>query len=111
MPILMNHYVMLQRNLVYIGITRTKKILAMVGTRKAVSYAVHDGTVTKGKTMLKEWLVEKGHLIHQFGSLILLYMGVYVIRVFPERQGERYAPKIRRPEKDCKRKCTYHANI
>ncbi len=38
MPILMNHYVMLQRNLIYTGITRAKKILVMVGTKKALSY-------------------------------------------------------------------------
>lgn len=34
MPILMNHYVMLQRNLIYTGITRAKKILVMVGTKR-----------------------------------------------------------------------------
>lgn len=33
MPILMTHYVMLQRNLVYTGITRAKKILVLVGTQ------------------------------------------------------------------------------
>ncbi|MGN0353811.1 MAG: ATP-binding domain-containing protein, partial [Muricoprocola sp.] len=39
MPVLMNHFVMLQRNLVYTGITRAKKILVMVGTKKALAYA------------------------------------------------------------------------
>ena len=52
MPVLMNHYVMLQRNLIYTGITRAKKILVIVGTRKALSYAVHHVTVTKRNTML-----------------------------------------------------------
>lgn len=56
MPILMNHYVMLQRNLIYTGITRAKKILVMVGTRKALSYAVNHVTVTKRNTLLKERL-------------------------------------------------------
>lgn len=56
MPILMNHYVMLQRNLIYTGITRAKKILVMVGTRKALSYAVRNVTVTKRNTLLKERL-------------------------------------------------------
>ena len=51
-PVLMNHYVMLQRNLIYTGITRAKKILVIVGTRKALSYAVHHVTVTKRNTML-----------------------------------------------------------
>ena len=58
MPVLMNHYVMLQRNLIYTGITRAKKILVMVGTRKALSYAVRNVTVTKRNTLLKERLGE-----------------------------------------------------
>ena len=36
----------------YVGITRAKKILVIVGTRKALSYAVHHVTVTKRNTML-----------------------------------------------------------
>ena len=56
MPVLMNHYVMLQRNLIYTGITRAKKILVMVGTKKALSYAVRNVIVTKRNTLLKERL-------------------------------------------------------
>lgn len=56
MPVLMNHYIMLQRNLIYTGITRAKKILVMVGTKKALSYAVRNVTVTKRNTLLKERL-------------------------------------------------------
>lgn len=37
MPILMNHFVMLQRNLIYTGITRAKKILVRVGTNSKIS--------------------------------------------------------------------------
>ena len=59
MPVLMNHFVMLQRNLIYTGITRAKKILVLVGTRKALSYAVRNVTVTKRNTLLKERLQEK----------------------------------------------------
>lgn len=55
-PVLMNHYVMLQRNLIYTGITRAKKILVLVGTKKALSYAVHNLTVSKRNTLLKERL-------------------------------------------------------
>ena len=57
MPVLMNHYVMLQRNLIYTGITRAKKILVIVGTKKALSYAVRNVTVTKRNTLLKERLL------------------------------------------------------
>lgn len=56
MPVLMNHYVMLQRNLIYTGITRAKKILVMVGTRKALSCAVRNVTVHRRNTLLKERL-------------------------------------------------------
>ena len=55
-PILMNHFVMLQRNLIYTGITRAKKILVLVGTKKALAYAVRNMTVNKRNTMLKERL-------------------------------------------------------
>ena len=56
MPVLMTHYVMLQRNLIYTGITRAKKGLVMVGTKKALATAVRTVTVTKRNTMLCERL-------------------------------------------------------
>lgn len=56
MPITMKHFVMLQRNLIYTGITRAKKICVLVGTTKALSYAVHNQTVSKRNTKLKERL-------------------------------------------------------
>ena len=55
-PILMNHFVMLQRNLIYTGITRAKKVLVLVGTKKALGYTVRNVTVSKRNTMLKERL-------------------------------------------------------
>lgn len=60
MPIMMTHFVMLQRNLIYTGITRAKKTIVLVGNRKAVSYAVRNVTVTNRNTKLKERLREKG---------------------------------------------------
>lgn len=56
MPVMMTHFVMLQRNLIYTGITRAKKMLVLVGTKKAISYAVKHVTVTKRNTKLKERL-------------------------------------------------------
>ena len=52
MPVLMNHYVMLQRNLIYTGITRARKVLVIAGTKKALSYAVHNITVEDRNTLL-----------------------------------------------------------
>lgn len=59
MPVLMNHYVMLQRNLIYTGITRAKKILVITGAKKALAYAIQNVTVTRRNTLLKERLEEK----------------------------------------------------
>ena len=56
MPMLMTHFVMLQRNLLYTGVTRAKKLLVLVGTKKAVGYAVRNVTVTSRNTRLKERL-------------------------------------------------------
>ena len=56
MPVTMKHYVMLQRNLIYTGITRAKKICVLVGTTKALAYAIHNQTVSKRNTRLKERL-------------------------------------------------------
>lgn len=56
MPVLMNHYVMLQRNLIYTGITRAKKICVLIGTTKALAYAIHNMSVLKRNTKLKERL-------------------------------------------------------
>ena len=56
MPVLMTHYVMLQRNLIYTGITRAKKICVLVGQTKAIAYAIHNMKVLKRNTRLKERL-------------------------------------------------------
>lgn len=61
MPLLMTHFVMLQRNLLYTGITRAKKILVIVGTKRALAYAVGNLTVTHRNTMLKERLTGSGY--------------------------------------------------
>ena len=37
-PVMMTHFAMLQRNLLYTGVTRAKKVLMLVGTKKAVAY-------------------------------------------------------------------------
>ena len=58
MPLLMSHYVMLQRNLVYTGITRAKKLCIIVGSPKALAMAVRNMTVLKRNTKLKERLRE-----------------------------------------------------
>ena len=56
MPVLMTHFVMLQRNLIYTGITRAKKICVLIGATKALAYAVHNMSVLKSNTSLRERL-------------------------------------------------------
>ena len=56
MPVLMTHFVMLQRNLIYTGITRAKKICVLIGAMKALAYAVRNVSVLKRNTRLKERL-------------------------------------------------------
>ena len=58
MPVTMKHFVMLQRNLIYTGITRSKKICVLVGITKALAYAIKQNTVSKRNTKLKERLNE-----------------------------------------------------
>ncbi len=52
MPILTQHYVMLQKNLVYTGMTRAKKLLIMIGSRRALGIAVGNDKPTHRRTML-----------------------------------------------------------
>ena len=47
---------MLQRNLIYTGITRAKKICVLIGAAKALACAIRNMAVLKRNTMLKERL-------------------------------------------------------
>jgi len=56
MPFTMSHYVMLQRNLLYTGVTRAKKILVLVGEKKAVGMAIKNERTSVRNTKLSERL-------------------------------------------------------
>ena len=56
MPFTMSHYVMLQRNLLYTGVTRAKKILVLVGEKKAVGMAIKNERISVRNTKLSERL-------------------------------------------------------
>ena len=56
MPLLTQHYVMLQRNLVYTGMTRAQKLLIMIGTRRALGLALRNNTPMMRHTRLAERL-------------------------------------------------------
>ncbi|HOJ09127.1 MAG TPA: ATP-dependent RecD-like DNA helicase [Clostridiales bacterium] len=52
-PLTTQHYMMLQRNLVYTCVTRAKKVLVLVGTKKAIGIAVSNDKTQKRNTMLE----------------------------------------------------------
>ena len=53
-PVLTQHYLLLQRNLIYTAITRGKKLVYMVGTKKALSIAIRNDKTRKRYSLLKE---------------------------------------------------------
>jgi exodeoxyribonuclease V alpha subunit len=58
MPVVTQHYVLLQRNLLYTGITRAKKMVVLVGTPKAIAIAVSNNKVEKRYSHLSHRLKE-----------------------------------------------------
>jgi exodeoxyribonuclease V alpha subunit len=58
LPVLTQHYMMLQRNLLYTGVTRGKKLVVLVGSPKAVHIAVANNQMRKRHTWLAHRLAE-----------------------------------------------------
>jgi exodeoxyribonuclease V alpha subunit len=50
------HYAMLQRNLLYTGVTRGKKLVVLVGQKKAIAIAVRNTSGRRRWSKLSEWL-------------------------------------------------------
>ncbi len=60
-PVLTQHYTMLQRNLLYTGVTRGKRLVVLIGQKKAVAIAVRNVSGRRRWSKLSEWL----HLARQ----------------------------------------------
>jgi exodeoxyribonuclease V alpha subunit len=58
MPILTQHYMLLQRNLLYTAITRARKLVVLVGTRRAIAIAVKNNRVAERHTAL-DWRLRR----------------------------------------------------
>jgi exodeoxyribonuclease V alpha subunit len=58
MPVVTQHYLMLQRNLLYTAITRARKLCVLAGNQRAISMAVRNNKVTQRFTAL-EWRLGK----------------------------------------------------
>ena len=56
-PILTQHYVLLQRNLIYTGVTRGRKLVVIAGTRKALAIGVKNDKTEKRYTYLRYRLI------------------------------------------------------
>jgi exodeoxyribonuclease V alpha subunit len=58
-PVMTQHYTMLQRNLLYTGVTRGKKLVVLVGQRKAVAIAARNVSGRRRWSKLNEWLAPR----------------------------------------------------
>ncbi|GBC62570.1 recombinase RecD [Desulfonema ishimotonii] len=56
MPVLIQHYMLLQRNLIYTGMTRGRELVVLVGTKKALAIGVHNDKTQKRFTCLRHRL-------------------------------------------------------
>ena len=56
MPLTTQHYPMLQRNLLYTGITRGKQLVVLVGQHKALALAVRNADSRRRWSKLRDWL-------------------------------------------------------
>jgi exodeoxyribonuclease V alpha subunit len=57
-PLSTQHYPMLQRNLVYTGVTRGKRLVVLVGQQKALAIAVKGSRARRRWTKLRKWLID-----------------------------------------------------
>ena len=55
-PVLSQHYVLLQRNLIYTAVTRGKELVVMIGSRKALAMAIRNDRIMRRFTHLAERL-------------------------------------------------------
>jgi len=56
LPILAQHYILLQRNLLYTAVTRAKRLLVIVGTKKAIGMAIANDSATMRHSLLADRL-------------------------------------------------------
>lgn len=68
LPLTTQHYVMLQRNLLYTAITRAQQMIVIVGTPKALKLAIANDQVAQRYTTLKERLCDEVGAVLQAGQ-------------------------------------------
>ena len=55
-PVLPQHFLLLQRNVIYTAVTRAKKVCVIIGARKSLVYAIHNNQTMRRNTRLAERL-------------------------------------------------------
>jgi len=55
-PVLTQHYVLLQRNLIYTAITRGKRLVVIVGSKRAMAIAIRNNRIDRRFTLLENRL-------------------------------------------------------
>ncbi|RPI75282.1 MAG: ATP-dependent RecD-like DNA helicase, partial [Desulfobacteraceae bacterium] len=58
LALLPQHYILLQRNLIYTGVTRGRKLVVLIGTAKALSMGIHNNKPQLRYTYLRERLAQ-----------------------------------------------------
>ncbi len=61
-PVLTQHYILLQRNLIYTAVTRGRELVILVGTKKALAIAINNDKTQQRFTRLKDRLQGKVYL-------------------------------------------------
>jgi exodeoxyribonuclease V alpha subunit len=59
-PLTMQHYLMLRRNLVYTGVTRGRRLVVVIGQKKAMAMAVRNADAQRRWSKLAAWLRPAG---------------------------------------------------
>jgi len=57
MPVTTQHFLMLQRNLLYTAVTRAKKMVVLIGTKKAIAIAVNNNRIEERNSLLQKRLI------------------------------------------------------
>ena len=120
MPFTMSHFVMLQRNLLYTGVTRAKKILVLVGEKKAVYYAIKNETTTGRNTMLarrlqpdsKEAQEVKAQLLQEAFDETINETGSAPVAISPQKREKKIVYKDGiQPSMVCETPAVYEGNL
>jgi exodeoxyribonuclease V alpha subunit len=59
MPVMIQHYILLQRNLIYTAVTRAKRVVVLIGTKKALAIGIKNNKPQLRHSFLKERLITR----------------------------------------------------